>query len=714
MDTVAAMNKWLRILVGLFAVVVVLVSIALAGLAVFFEPNEYKPQIDAAIERAIGREVNIDGPIRLSFFPRLGVRTGHVTVANAPGFGSQPIAEIKSAAASIRLLPLLAGQVRVGTVSLNDLRLRLTRHRDGHSNWQGVVANLIHRGHQAPAAALPPTGAGPDSPGSTATEDLPLSSLRISAIKINHAALDWDDARSDTHYRLNNLDLDTGRLTDGRPFRLEFAGDLRLPRDRATAHINVVSSIEPHLADHFYRFANLNVNVLVDGASIPGGTQEANMSAAGEIDGNAGRFSLDNITLQSAGAILKGKISGGGLNDRLGYNGRLTAAEFSPRSVLQQLELDPPRTRERSALTSASFDAQFEGDAKSVRFKQVQASLDESMLTGTARMDGFRRPHFVFDLNLDRLNVDDYMPPGSAEQAQTSQAPEVGGGGAQKDAEFDLSLLQRFNVAGHMGIGVLTVGSIGISNASMDLKIDRGRLDVATLSAGLYDGHLDLKGSVDIRASTPQFGLSGSLSRIRLQPLLRDLGQGEPLSARGDATLDVSATGQQVAELKRTLSGQVGFSLSDGQIHGVNLDRLVQAGKARPQADAGAAAVASGQATDFSRLDGHFAIRRGVMTGDDLRLVTPTLTGHGAGRYDIPRNSLDYMIRVDVPDAADGRLAGHSVPIRLSGPLLAPKYEMPDRSDETRHESNRQTGDDGSGGNTKNDVSGSSEDSQKP
>lgn len=668
------MKTWIKVVLGVVAALALVIVLALAALLMFFDPNDYKPQIDAAIERQIGRDVSIDGPIRLSVFPWLGVKLGHIQVANAEGFSDKPLAELNSAEASVRLLPLLTREIRIGTVSLNGLRLRLTRHADGQSNWQGIIDQITAKpaddDHEASATDV----------SSSDKTHMPLSSLEVGAIKITDAAVDWRDETSNTHYAVDNVGLDTGRLTDGAAFRLEMSGDLQLPEQKLVASINVVSSIEPHLTDRFYRFASLSVNMLVKGPSIPGGEQEANLSAAGEADLTAGRFSLDNVTLQTAGATATGKVSGDGLNDKLAYNGRLTIEPFSPRSVLQQMEIDPPKTQLKSALGSASFDAQFEGGADRIRFKQIKAALDKSTLVGTGRIDSLSSPHIVLDLNLDQLNVDHYLPPGSAEQAKTSQPPKTGGGSAQKDAEFDLSALQALNLDGQLKIGALTAANIKISDADVGLSAKNGVLDIKPLTAQLYGGRLDLTGGINTQSAEPTFKLRGTLKQLQVQPLLQDVAGSQRLSATGDAQLDLTAQGKQVAQLKRSVSGQASFNLKDGEIHGVSLASLIAL--ARQQLQGGGTsqgAIGPSQTTVFSRFGGHFNIADGVMSGDDLALITPKITGHGQGQYDIAQNQLDYTLAAKVPDDASGHLedlAGVAVPIKLTGGLLSPNYSL--------------------------------------
>lgn len=670
------MKTWIKVVLGVIAALVLVIGVALTALLLFFNPNDYKSQIDAAIEQQIGRDVSIDGPIRLSVFPWLGLELGHVTVANAPGFGDKPLAELGHAEASVRVLPLLTRRIEVGTVTLRGLHLRLVRHADGQSNWQSIVDRLSQDD-----SATDSDESEPDRVDQPSNPRMPLSDLAVDAVTVTDATVDWNDQENDSHYVLSGLNLDTGRLTDGAAFRLEIGGDLHLPKQGLVAHINSVSSIEPHLTDRFYRFDSLSVNVLLGGSAIRGGEQEANLSAAGEVDMDAGRFSLDDFTLQTAGATVTGKVSGDGLNDTLSYNGRLTIEEFSPRSVMQQMQIKPPPTQRESALSSASFNAQFAGGIDRIRFKQIKATLDDSTLAGTGHIEDLASPHMVFDLRLDKLDVDDYLPPGSAAQAQSSQPPATDGGDAQKNAEFDLSVLRALNLDGRLTIGKLTAANIKVNNASVNLAVHDGALTVDPLTAQLYDGRLDMTAGVDSTPARPTFELSGTLNNMRVQPLLEDMADSQRLSARGNAQLDLRADGRQVAQLKRTLAGSASFDLHDGEIHGVSLASLLAAARRRVAGDKSdnGGGIGPGQTTVFSRFGGHFQITDGVMSGDDLTLVTPKLTGQGAGRYDIPHNKLDYVLTAKVPADAGGSLddlAGIDVPVRLTGPLLAPDYKL--------------------------------------
>ncbi|MES1954248.1 AsmA family protein [Salinisphaera hydrothermalis] len=664
------MKTWVKIVIGAVAALVVVVVMALVVLRVTIDPDAYRARIDAAVTDAIGREVDIDGPIRLSLLPWPSIRFGAVTVVNADGFGSQPLARIRAGHVTLRVLPLFTGHLRLGTLNIRGLDLALSRNANGQTNWQSIVHRL--------SAAAPAARPSPDGARSRHHTGLPLSSLKIGAVEISRADVRYDDDAHDRHYRLKGADLETGRISNGHPFRLEAGGDLSWPGSHMTAAVHLVSRIEPNVADRFYRFSGLSVNVLARGPAVPGGKQEANLGASGDLDLEAGRFGLDDVSLQADGLTITGNVDGTGLHDRLAYNGRITVAEFSPRSTLQQLELHPPKTQAAAALTSASFDAQFEGGAHVVHFKQIAAKLDKSTLSGTVNVRDFADPHYGFDLNLDTLDVDSYLPPGSAAQAQTSQPAQTGGGAAQKAAEFDLAPLHHLRMRGQLRIGSLTTANLNIHNALAQVSAADSVLRIAPLTADIYGGTLKLNGGVDASGPRPAYALSGHFRHVAIEPLLKDVADSDRLEGNADVAIDLHATGRQVAQLKRSLSGTAQFALNDGQINGFDLVGMLLAAHEQAHGKSARAASANGT-TEFDHLGGRFTVDHGMASSDAFTIDAGPLTGGGEGQYSLKDNRLDYTLRLAVAQDAGQRLAplaGLTVPMHLQGALLSPSYSI--------------------------------------
>src|SRR5512147_1998266 len=132
------MNRTLKILGIVVGVVIVLFAALLVAVAVLVDPNDYKDQITAAVQKATGRQLTLDGKLQLAVFPTIRIAAGGATLSNAPGFGNEPMAKIGSAELQLALLPLLSRRIEISDARLNDLELNLARDARGRNNWQDM------------------------------------------------------------------------------------------------------------------------------------------------------------------------------------------------------------------------------------------------------------------------------------------------------------------------------------------------------------------------------------------------------------------------------------------------------------------------------------------------------------------------------------------------------------------------------------------------
>src|SRR5690606_2488720 len=115
------MGRLLKLIGIVIGALVVLVIVLAVGVALLFDPNDYKDQITAAVNQATGRELTLEGDLELSVFPSLGISLGSARLSNAAGFDERPFAEIESAALDVELLPLLARRIEIGEARLDGL-----------------------------------------------------------------------------------------------------------------------------------------------------------------------------------------------------------------------------------------------------------------------------------------------------------------------------------------------------------------------------------------------------------------------------------------------------------------------------------------------------------------------------------------------------------------------------------------------------------------
>lgn len=211
--------KWFKRL-ALFLVALVLVAIlAVIAFVLTFDPNDYKPQIAAQVEKQTGRSIQFNGDLSVTIFPWLGATTEGVVLANAEGFEPESMVTVKHLEAQAALLPLLRGKFEIGTLLLEDAEIHLTRHADGRGNWDDLVERSAESGETA--------GGGPDTVDSQDGGG-PAMALTVGGVEIRNATLHWRDEQAGQQLTIEGLDLTTGELADGAPTDIELASGFRL------------------------------------------------------------------------------------------------------------------------------------------------------------------------------------------------------------------------------------------------------------------------------------------------------------------------------------------------------------------------------------------------------------------------------------------------------------------------------------------------------
>jgi AsmA protein len=95
------------------------------------------------------------------------------------------------------------------------------------------------------------------------------------------------------------------------------------------------------------------------------------------------------------------------------------------------------------------------------------------------------------------------------------------------------------------------------------------------------------------------------------------------------------------------------------------------------------AAASETQKTDFSELTASFTIKNGVAHNEDLDAKSPLFRISGKGDIDIGNSTIDYVTNATVVASTQGQggadlaqLSGLTVPVHLSGPFDAMKYQV--------------------------------------
>ncbi|MGD9238421.1 MAG: AsmA family protein, partial [Desulfobacterales bacterium] len=134
------------LLIGLLLLVVLAVA------ALFLvDPAVFRGQLEARATAAFGRQVQLDGPIRLERTLRPRIVIEDITIGNPDWATGAHFATAEKVGVQIALFPLLRGDLRVLDVSFTGVNLSIEKGADGANNY-----TFGHSGESKEPGVLPP------------------------------------------------------------------------------------------------------------------------------------------------------------------------------------------------------------------------------------------------------------------------------------------------------------------------------------------------------------------------------------------------------------------------------------------------------------------------------------------------------------------------------------------------------------------------------
>jgi AsmA protein len=650
------MSRILKILgIAVGAIVVLLVLVAVA-VSLLFDPNDYKDEITAAVQDSTGRELTLDGDLELALFPTIRIAVGSAALSNAPGFGDEPMARIGSASLSVALLPLLAQRVKISQARLTGLELNLARDRRGANNWQDLG------GRGTPAADAPAAD------GAAAPADLDLG---VGAIEIEDARIVWNDAATGSRWELTDFGLTAEDFGVGErfPLHMEFA----LAGADVAVQVDADMQATLAIADNAYRLDELAVTVDGSGEGWPGGPSQAVLNfeslAANLADES---LELSGLTLEFLGITMAGSLSGQRLLSNLALTGAVDIREFAPREVLERFEVDV-QTADAAVLTRASAKANLLYNSSQIGLRDMQLTLDDSTLMGRVALEGER---ITFDLDVDDINVDRYLPP-----SQESDAPAEEG--SLDEIDLPLEVMRTVDARGELKFGQAKFSGLTLTNAAFALTAANGAVRL-TPSAQLYGGRFNGDIRIQVEADSARMNVEQNLDDVDLAALGQDLLGSQDITGTGDVRLNLVTQGQNVGEMRRDLDGDVAFGITNGSLEGIDLWYELRRGRARLSGDPEPARGEAARRTTFSSLSATGIVQDALLTNRDLNGRLDFMTIDGTGTVNLLDDTIDFDLvatMIDGPvlqsDPEMVRYAGSQLPLRVTGTIDAPSV-LPD------------------------------------
>ncbi|SAI69686.1 putative assembly protein [Bordetella ansorpii] len=341
-----------------------------------------------------------------------------------------------------------------------------------------------------------------------------------------------------------------------------------------------------------------------------------------------------------------------------------------------------------------SASADLSKDQASARINAVLEGGKFDLSTDVSQLTQI--PSVKFALAVDTLDLDKLMPAAASlkpaapagdgkQDASKPAAPAAPASQPANDGSIDLSGLVGPSAVGTINIGQLVVRKVKASDVAVALELNKGKLDITSMVAALYDGKLGGTMSVDA-ANGNQMAAKVTLADVSVQPLLADVAGRDALTGKGSIVVDLKTAGANTYALLNGLGGTSQIRLRDGAVKGINVAQVLSEAKSLFGGEIKNSPVDSdaSRQTEFTTLDADLTLAKGVAKATRLDLNSPLVrvTQGDPANIDFPRGSLDFVARARVnanPSEAGKALdflKGVSVPVHVTGPFDKPVYTL--------------------------------------
>ncbi len=567
-------------------------------------------RIAAAVEKATGRKLAINGGVALWLLPRPGALAERVVLSNAPWEAARPMLSVALIEVNLRVLPLLLGRVELDSVDVVAPTLNLAVNSDGQRNWtfvRGTPApeSAVSAETTQPAAATPAATAAPSTPSTPSASPTSLPAPAASSPRTPPLATDF--ARLVPRV----LRIANGIIT----YRSDVSGEhFRLS--------GVSLALSPGTADSLVAAAGLSWN----GKPVDASLRFEDWAQL--LAGRRSDFSA-SVTSSVAQLDLKG-------NAMIAANPALDAtialhiappAEDTPRLLarLGSLAVTARVAIADKRITLTEFSAQ-RGDASVAAHGQISAELSGP------------HPSISGYLEFGRLDLDPLLPPAAAE-ADEGPVPPPANQAAKgpprewPDAPLRLAPLHSWQADLTLKGGPITLRGIEFGPSSFHVSIGDGHANAELQETAVGTGQLAFTAAIEP-------GEAGAVSaRLQLSaktfPVDALAGFGRRSLRAGAISVQAAVASQGISQraLIANLAGEARVTVTDGSF-----------GLARILERIGLTMPSCPRIADHAAADAQIDIRDGVLAVAAANFHAVPLDLAATGAVDLPQRHLALRV----------------------------------------------------------------------
>ncbi len=589
--------------------------------------EKLKPEIQAQVKKQIGRDLLIDGEIKVSLWPNISLNLKNVSLSNADWGHEKNLITLDEIDAELKLLPLFSKSIEVSRFILRKPRIYLELNKDGKSNWEFDNNNN---------SLKLDTSSSTESSESSIPKDF---NIKLGEFKITDGVLSYNDHSQKTKYALDeiNISIDAKGMNSiikvkgdaqyrARNIKIDLSADKLASLISMSPFKGAVSlKIEPFakisVNGQFLENTNKYMTVKMDTviSDINGLMNWASPTGAGEIPFNTLKLSSSDITIAKAEDV-----------------------NISAKMSDMQIELD-----DMSMAGSLAFYDKKQG----VPYINADLILPE--------------PLDIPKL-LNKLNKSNTSEVSTAQVSESSNND-------WSDEKIDLSALHALKARFALNHNGFIYKDIKTGKGTALIQLSDGKLLFNMPETSIDKGNISAQFNLQENGAKTKINVDMKANNMAIKPLLKTFADINVLSGIGQVNFKANSIGQSQKSIISNLNGNGGMHLKDGEIEGIDFVNIAQMMQKRLSniglGDGG---------TKFSNFDANFAITKGVVTNKDLHFVGPLVEASGSGNISLPKQNMNYRIipqmvlkKTTVKDTTTGisktSTTGLAIPVDIKG-----------------------------------------------
>ncbi|MFO7913326.1 MAG: AsmA family protein [Desulfotignum sp.] len=330
--------------------ILVLMVVVAAVIVLNLDPNRYKDYIAGKVSQQMGRSFEIQGDLKMAYYPWLHVEASGIFLENAPGFGDQPLLAADHVKIRVKTLPLLKKQLEMDTIVLKGARINLVKNKDGAANWEDLGGK--------PEAGMPDKPPAPSS--DKGFDPANLAVLLKGGVNIQDADFSFDDQALGEKYTVSDLNLTTGTVAPGDPVDLALTFTAAATSPDISADASLKGKIFYDFGTGQYEIKPFTADAKLSGPALGKTPAELTLACDMQMDLAKDTLSVKNLQADGLGTGVNGNILLGGIGSGVSRIDMDMAVAGKDLSRVFKVFEDGPLSTQLAALPDRSFDLQAE------------------------------------------------------------------------------------------------------------------------------------------------------------------------------------------------------------------------------------------------------------------------------------------------------------------------------------------------------------------